>query len=160
MYDLVITRKRRGVSPVIATIILSAVVLAVGGAVWSYAQGASTVIANDYVNGTLELLNEVIERFEVEHMSNNSDGSTLQIWVYNYGDVDVVVDLYANATHYVNATHSTYTVSNNLTNPITSGGLSLIEIDFSSDHLDVGDEVAVKVHSRRQNNAYGKYYVH
>jgi flagellin-like protein len=156
----VIIRKRRGVSPVIATIILSAVVLAVGGAVWNYAQGASTVIANDYVNGTLELLNEVIERFEVEHMSNNSDGSTLQIWVYNYGDVDVVVDLYANATHYVNATHSTNTVSNNLTNAITSGGLSLIEIDFSSDNLDVGDEVAVKVHSRRQNNAYGKYYVH
>ena len=152
--------KKRGLSPVIATIILSAVVIAIGGAIWSYSQGASTVIANNYVNDTLELLNEVTERFAVEHVSNNSDGSTLYIWVYNFGEVDIIVDVYANATHY-NETTSTYnsTFSANYTNSITSGSLVLIEIDFSSYSLFPSDEVAIKVHSRRQNNAYYKYYV-
>ena len=149
-------RKRRGVSPVIATIILSAVVIAIGGAIWSYASGASTVIANDYINGTLDLMNEIVERFVVEHATNTSDGSNMSIWVYNYGDVDVVLDVYANATH-VNS--STYSFCSNLTNSVPTGSLVEIEIHFTSDPLELGDSVAVKVHSRRQNNAYYKYYV-
>ncbi len=149
-------RRRRALSPVIATIILSAVVIAIGGAIWSYASGASIVIANDYVNGTMDLKNEIVERFIVEHATNTSDGSNMSIWIYNYGDVDIIVDVYANATH-VNS--STYSFCSNLTNPITSGSIVEIEIHFTSGALEPGDTVAVKVHSRRQNNAYYKYYV-
>jgi flagellin-like protein len=149
-------RKQRALSPVIATIILSAVVIAIGGAIWSYASGASTVIANDYVNGTLDLMNEIVERFVVEHATNTSDGSNMSIWVYNYGDVDVIVDVYANASHVSN---STYSFCSNLTNTVTSGSLVEIEIHFSPSALELGDAVAVKVHSRRQNNAYYQYYV-
>ena len=149
-------RNRRAVSPVIATIILSAVVIAIGGAIWSYASGASTVIANDYINGTLDLMNEIVERFVVEHATNTSDGSNMSIWVYNYGDVDVIVDVYANATH---VSSSTYSFCSNLTNTVTSGSLVEIEIHFSVGALEPGDAVAVKVHSRRQNNAYYQYYV-
>ena len=149
-------RKRRALSPVIATIILSAVVIAIGGAIWSYASGASTVIANDYVNGTLDLMNEIVERFVVEHATNTSDGSNMSIWVYNYGDVDIIVDVYANATSF---NGSTYSVRSNLTNPVPAGGLIEIEIHFSTGALEPGDTVAVKVHSRRQNNAYYRYIV-
>ena len=149
-------RRWRALSIVIATIILSAVVIAIGGAIWSYASGASTVIANDYVNGTFNLMNELVERFVVEHATNTSDGSNMSIWIYNYGDVDIIVDVYANATH-VNS--STYSFCSNLTNPISSGSLVEIEIHFSPGALEPGDTVAVKVHSRRQNNAYYKYYV-
>ena len=149
-------RRRRALSPVIATIILSAVVISIGGAIWSYASGASTVIANNYVNGTMDLKNEIVERFIVEHATNTSDGSNMSIWVYNYGDVDIIVDVYANATH-VNS--STYSFCSNLTNTVTSGSLVEIEIHFTSGALEPGDTVAVKVHSRRQNNAYYKYYV-
>lgn len=143
-------RKRRGLTPVISVIILSAVVIAVGGAVWAYSQGASTVIANDYVDGTMDLMNEVTERFIVEHVSNSSNGDALYIYVYNYGDVDIVVDVYANAT---------YTFCSDLNYSIASGDVIKIELSFSSCPLDEGDEVAVKIHSRRQNNAYYKYYV-
>jgi flagellin-like protein len=149
-------RKRRALSPVIATIILSAVVIAIGGAIWSYASGASTVIANDYVNGTLDLMNEIVERFVVEHATNTSDGSNMSIWVYNYGDVDIIVDVYANATSF---NGSTYSVRSNLTNSVSAGGLVEIEIHFSTGALEPGDTVAVKVHSRRQNNAYYRYIV-
>jgi flagellin-like protein len=149
-------RRRRALSPVIATIILSAVVISIGGAIWSYASGASTVIANNYVNGTMNLKNEIVERFIVEHATNTSDGSNMSIWIYNYGDVDIIVDVYANATHVSN---STYSFCSNLTNSVASGSLVEIEIDFSPGALELGDTVAVKVHSRRQNNAYYKYYV-
>jgi hypothetical protein len=138
---------------VIATIILSAVVIAVGGGVWSYSQGAATAIANDYINGTMTLMNEVIERFIVEHVSNNSDGSRLYVWVSNNGDVDITVDVYVNATHI--GTPTTYTFRYNLTHVIVSCGIEKIEVHFDSPNdLDYGDEVAVKVHSRRQKNAY------
>lgn len=153
------SQRRRGLTPVISTIIISAVVIAVGGAVWAYSQGASTVIANDYVNSTLDLMNEVIERFIVEHVSNSSNGDTLHIYVYNYGDVDIVVDVYANATHFVNATYSNFTYCSDLEYSIAAKGVIKIELSFSSCPLDEGDEVAVKIHSRRQNNAYYKYYV-
>lgn len=153
-------RKRHGVSPVIATIILSAAVITIGAAVWNYSQGAATVIANDYVNGTLDLLNELTERFTVEHTSNNSDGSMLYVWIYNYGEVDVIVDIYANATHYNSTTEKyEYLLSANYSNSVVSEGIVKIEIPFSSRHLSAGDFVAIKVHSRRQNNAYHKYYV-
>jgi len=151
-----LTRERRGLTPVIATIILSAVVIAVGGAVWSYAQGASIVIANDYVNGTLSLMKEVTERFTVEHVSNNSDGSILYVWIYNYGDVDIVVDVYANATHY--AAPPTYNFSSTLNTTVVSGGIVRIEVSYQGNPLQIGDEVAIKAHSRRQNNAYSTYY--
>jgi len=155
-YMMARIRKRKALSPVIATIILSAVVIAIGGAIWSYASGASTVIANDYVNGTLDLMNEIVERFVIEHATNTSDGNNMSIWVYNYGDVDITVDVYANASR-VNS--STYNFGSNFTNPVTSGSLVEIEINFSPGALELGDSVAVKVHSRRQNNAYYKYYV-
>ncbi len=142
-------KSRRAISPVIATIILSAVVITIGGAVWSYAQGAATEIANDYVNGTLELLNEVTERFTVEHVSNNTDGTVLYVWVYNYGDVDVVVDIYANSNSSLKSTLGT---------PISSGSLVMIEVNFTGSPLQSGDEVEIKVYSRRQNSAYYTYH--
>ena len=144
----------------IATIILSAVVITIGAAIWNYAQGAATIIANDYINGTLDLLNEITERFTVEHVSNYSDGSLMYVWVYNYGEVDIFVDIYANATHYNSTTEEyEYLVSSNYTNSVVSESIVKINILFSSRHLSAGDFVAIKVHSRRQNNAYYKYYV-
>ena len=101
-------------------------------------------------------MNEIVERFVVEHATNTSDGSSMSIWVYNYGDVDIIVDVYANASR-VNS--STYFFCSNLTNTVTSGSLVEIEIHFSEGALELGDSVAVKVHSRRQNNAYYRYIV-
>jgi len=140
---------RRGVSPVIGTIILSAVVLTIGGAIWSYSQGAATVIANDYINGTMSLMKEVTERFTVEHVSNSSDGKTLKVWIYNYGDVDVTVDVYAD----VEGGAFSWT----LENEVPSGALVEVDVPFQANPLQPGDMVAIKVHSRRQNNAYFTY---
>lgn len=135
-------------TPVIATIILSAVVITVGGAVWSYSQGATTVIANDYVNGTMALLEEAIERFTIEHVTNNSDNSVLYVWIYNYGDLNVTLDVYANATGGASNLISE--------NDVADGTLVRVDMPLSTTS---GDQVAIKVVSRRGNNAYNKYLV-
>ena len=143
-------RRRRGLSPVISAIILSAVVIAVGGMVWSYAQGASTVIATDYTNNTLDLLNEVTERFTVEHVTNNSQGDTLTIWIYNYGEVDIVIDVYAAGNN---------TENNTLGTSLVAGNLTQVQVYFTSDTLDINEVVMITVYSRRQNVVYSKYVV-
>jgi hypothetical protein len=149
--DLVL-RERRALSPVIATIIISAAVMAIGGGLWSYAQSASTVIANDYVNGTLNLVDEITERFVVEWVKNSTNGDTLTIWVYNYGDVDIMVDVYVDVDDGNSGT--------TLDTEIVAGTCESIVVDsFVSGSLEKGDEVSIKVYSWRQNSVYRLYYV-
>jgi len=138
-------------SPVIATIIISAAVLAIGSGLWAFAQGASTVIAEDYVNDTLSLVDDITERFIVEWVSNSTNGDTLTVWVYNYGDVNVVVDVYVD----VDDGNSGSTIGTE----IIAGDYAKIDVSFAGDPLQKGDEVSIKVYSRRQNSAYHLYYI-
>lgn len=142
-------RKRRALSPVIATIILSAVVIAIGGSIWSYASGASTVIANNYIDGVLELMEETAERFTVELVTNNSDCTELYVWIYNYGDYNVSADVYVN-----NGTYQFTLASSPLLIPVGELVYANVNVTASS-----GVSLAVKVHSRRSNNAFYTYIV-
>lgn len=142
---------RKGVSPVIATVILSAVVITIGGALWSYTQSATTVIASDYIDGVMELMKTALERFTVEYVCNNSDGTVLHVWIYNYGDFNVTADVYAFIGN------QTYSTDFDQPFSIPSGALGCANVSMST--LSSGDEVAIKVHSRRQNNAYHTYVV-
>ena len=145
-----INKKRRGLSPVVSAIIMSAAVVTVGSMLWSYTQGASTTIANDYINDVTELVNDVTERFTVEYVTNNSDCTVLHVWIYNYGKTNVTADVYVsnNETTYSSDTGNPYYITD---------GESIcanITVAFQS-----ADEVMIKVHSRRQNNAYATYLV-
>ena len=141
---------RPGIAPVVSTIILSATLLIIGGAIWSYTNSASQVLASDYVNETNRLIYEISERFTIEHVSNNTDCSQLNITLYNYGSVNVTLDVYAS----IDGT----TYSSNPSNPtkIAEGerGFVLITIE-----AEKGDSVGIKAHSRRQNDAYYTYIV-
>ncbi len=142
--------KRRGVSPVISSIILTAMVIAIGGAIWSYAQGASSIVAEDYVDGVMELLETAAERFTVEFVTNNSDCTVLRVWIFNYGDVNVSVDVYASIGE--------SSFSTDLESPVAVGPGDLVGANVTIAAVS-GDEVGIKVHSRRQNNAYYVYTV-
>lgn len=141
---------RRGVSEVISSVILTAIVLTVGCAVWFYAHSATSVMTNEYINETFNTMKEVLERFTVEHISNNTARTELYVWVYNYGEVDMEVDVYA--------TIDGTTYSSDINNPLSIGSG-----DFAKATLTIsassGDKVEIKVHSRRQNNAYSTYYM-
>ncbi|MFH2110299.1 MAG: hypothetical protein ABIJ47_03445 [Candidatus Bathyarchaeota archaeon] len=142
-------RKRAALSDVVSAIILSGVVLAVGGAIWSYSVGATTVIANNYVNGTLSLVDEITERFTVEYMSHSSDNLKVYIWVYNYGDVDIIIDIYV--------TVNTGNAGQYWDKEIMNGDIGYVEVTMNS-ALGVDNEVTVKVYSGRGNSAYYTYY--
>ena len=143
--------KRRALSPVIATVILSGVVLAVGGAIWSYSLGAATVTADAYVSDTMALLYELQERFDVEHVVYDSTSKLLKVWVYNYGQVNVTVDVY------VTLNSTVVESTENILIPVYN--TTRIEVDFTANPLISQDQVAIKVYSRRQNVAYQTYYV-
>ncbi len=142
---------RSGISPVISNLILSAAVLSIGGMIWSFSLGASTTTADIYVNDTLDMLNEMKERFDVENVSYDTTVDELRIWVYNYGEVDINVDIYAS----LNSTISRLSQSNF----IVAGNTTQVDIDFTSDPISPQEQVAIKVYSRRQNVAYYTFYV-
>jgi hypothetical protein len=145
--------KRKALAPVISTLILSAAVIVVGGSIWSYALGASTLVAENYVNDTLELVNEVTERFIVEHVCFNSTTDEGFIWIYNYGEQKIIIDAYLNVTNsgsYVNAT--------SLIGWEIEIGESR-EIPITNMVADSGNKVSIRIYSRRANSAYKTYYV-
>ncbi len=136
----------RGLSPVISAIILSGIVLVVGGSVWFYSQNASTIIAMNYVESLTNLMNEVTERFSIEHVSYSSSSHMLKIWIYNYGEVDITIDTYV---YFENGSFVS-----TLANISTSKNLSEVDIPLN---VPSGEEIAIKVISRRGNNAYHTY---
>lgn len=136
--------KRRAYSPVVAALILSASVLAVGGLVWSFSQGAMTIIAEDYVSGVNDLVGEISERFIIEHVSHT--GTHVRVWLYNYGEIEIVVDVYVD-------------VDGGGSGSILEVGVSpqgFVEVDIELT-VASGEEVAVKAVSRRGNNAHFRY---
>jgi len=137
-------KQRHALSAVISTVLLSATVLAIGGMIWNYANGASSVIAYDYHEDSMELIHQIEERIMFEHITNNS--THLTIHLYNYGEVDVQVDVYAN------------TSSSDLQNPITveskQSACVIIPLACSS-----GDNIGLSVYTRRQNIVYYSYIV-
>jgi len=139
---------RRGLSPVVATIVLCGVVLVLGISVWSYTYGVSSYLQTYYYEGVSEQIDAISERFTVEHIAYNDTRAELHVWVYNYGSVDVEVDVYvmgdAEGSN-VGPTH------------IPSGELAEITVDIGS--LSAGSEVVVEVMSRRQNVVYETYVV-
>jgi hypothetical protein len=141
---------RNGLAPVISSIILAAAVVSIGGALWFYSQGATSVISEGYLDDTFELVNDVAERFTVEYVTNNSDCTTLHIWIYNYGDVNVTTDVY------VSTNDTVYT--SDIDNPLFIGSSDYVCANITVS-VQTGEYVTVKVHSRRQNNAFATYLV-
>jgi len=144
-------KARNGLSPVIATVVLAGVVLTIGGAIWSYSIGAATVTADNYVNDTMDMLCEMQERFDVEHVYYNSDTDALKIWIFNYGEVDITIDVYASLNSQINES-----IYNSI---ISAGYTTCVDLDFSGKSIPSREQVAIKVYSRRQNIAYYTYYV-
>jgi len=141
-------KKRRAEANVVTTVILTAVVLTIGCTIWSYAQSATTVIADNYVKGTLSLIDDIIERFTIERVFYLSSAQSLHVYVNNYGSVDTTVDLLVTLQD-----GSCLSVSG--TNVLKSQ-VTCIPVSMT---LSSGTAVGIKVHSRRGNDVYVNYVV-
>ena len=143
---------RKALSPVISTLILASAVIVIGGSIWSYSISASTMIAENYVNDTMELVNEVTERFVVEHVGFDSTTNQTSIWVYNYGEQTITVDAYINVTTSSSSFMDSYSGTE-----IQKGESVKITVDMS-ETITTGDRAAIKIMSKRSNIAYKTYY--
>jgi len=144
------TCSRRAFSTILSVVIISAVVLAVGGAVWAYSQGAMTITAEDYAESVINMTDTISERFIIEHVGYISPIIDLHIWVFNYGGVDIEFK--------VEIGDETWPVDSNIWYGLASKEMDSIRLErveiFSS-----GDELNIKVYSRRGNNAYYRFIV-
>ena len=131
--------RSRALSQVISAVIISAVVFAVGGAIWAFSQGAMTITAEDYAEAVINMTDTISERFIVEHVNNSE--TELSIWIYNYGDVDIEVNI-------------TYPENTNGWEKVVSKELKRIDIGFESSAVL---EVGINVKSRRDNDVYYRY---
>ena len=138
--------RRRAFSTVLSVVIISAVVLAVGGAIWAFAQGAMTITAEDYAEAVINMTDTISERFIIEHVGYVSDiDDDLYVWVFNYGDVDIEFK--------VEIGDDTW--------PVAWKGLASKEMDsvglgvFSPDP----GELNIKAYSKRGNNAFYRFIV-
>lgn len=136
---------KKGLTPVVASVILCGVVLAVSVSVWSFTYTVSSGLQESYYKGIKEQIDAVSERFTVEHIAYH-DGE-LRVWIYNYGDVSIKVDVYVRGD--VEGGNATGT-------PIPAGETARIDVSLTASG---GDELSVTIMSRRQNVIYAAYVV-
>ena len=140
-------KDRKALTPVVATIVLCGVVLTVGISIWSFTYSVTKSLEEDYYEGVKRQIDAVSERFVVEHVSYDNETDILNVWVFNYGEIDIQVDVYIRGdTEGQNAT--AISIPHGQTVRV---GVPLI--------ADVGDELSITVMSRRQNVVYATYVV-
>ena len=145
---------KKGLSPVIASIILCSVVIIIGISIWSFTYSVTKVLRESYYEEIQKQIDKISERFSVDHVAYI--GGSLYVWVYNYGnitdygDIDIVVDV--TVWGYGNF------LGNGQTTTIPTGEIRNITVSFN-EAPSPGSELAVKVYSRRQNVAYQTYVV-
>ena len=142
---------RKGLSPVIASVILSGMVLVIGAGVWSYSYGAASTMANDYADETINMVHTIIERFTIEKVDYDSSAENISIYVYNYGDVSIDVD----TTIKINET--SYYDYDKIIDP---KNFEKICIDVSGEGgLSSLQKVSIDLRTKRENREYMTYYV-
>jgi flagellin-like protein len=83
-------RMRNGLSSVLTSIIMVAVVLSIGISVWGVTHSAATVMRSDYYDDVMESVYKIKERFRIENVGVNMTAApSIQVWVLNYGETEV-----------------------------------------------------------------------
>ncbi len=143
---------RKALSPVVASIILCAAVLMIGLSAWSYTYSVSAFLQTSYYEDVKKQIDAVSERFGVEHIAYDNSSNILYVWVYNYGEVNIEVDVYVMGEAQGKNFSETAT-------PIPHEETLEIIVPLQSENLAAGDELVVEVVSRRGNFVYKTYAV-
>lgn len=131
-------------SPIFASIILCSIVLVVGIASWNFVYGVSDYLQTKYFRETQVKIDEISERFVVEHVSYNAAQDILRVWVYNYGNVNITVNIYVYKGGSCLGQNETNTA-------VPSKGF--LNINVSASALE-GSIITVEAVSGRQNFVY------
>jgi hypothetical protein len=122
-------------------------VLVIGAGVWGVASGASSIIQNNYYEEVMESVEKIKERFVIENLGVDSTLTELRIWVFNYGSIDLTIDL-------IRVTGGNNISSNSDSIPVAAGELILIDLEPTGISLSRGLSVTVELRSSRGNKVY------
>lgn len=146
---------RKALSPVIASIVLCAAVLLIGLSAWSYTYSVSAFLQTSYFEDVKKQIDAISERFAVEHIAYDNSSNILYVWVYNYGEVDIEVDVYVMG-------EDGETKGKNFSEtatPIPYCEVLEMTVPLQGGNLTVSDELVIEVVSRRGNFVYKTYVV-
>ena len=149
-------KRRRGMSSVLTTIMMVAVVISIGVGVWGFASSAATVMRSDYFDEVMESVYTIKERFRIENIAVNMTAApSIQVWVLNYGETGVNITRLkvsggGNESYY-------YPPYNNASSNgvvLSPGELRRFNIPQGTVKFWKGINIAVRVESSRENKVY------
>ncbi len=143
--------RRRGMTSVLTTIMMVAVVISIGVSVWGFASSASAVMRTDYFDEVMESVYKIKERFRIENIAVNvTDAPSIQVWVLNYGETEVNITRIkvsggGNESYY-------YPLDNETA--LSPGEFRRFDIEEGTVKFWKGIVISVRVESERENKAY------
>lgn len=143
--------RRRGMSSVLTTILMCAVVISIGVSVWGFAGSAATIMRTDYFDEVMESVYKIKERFRIENIAVNvTDAPSVQVWVLNYGETDVNITTIkisggGNQSYYYPPSNET---------ALNPGEFRRFNVPQGTVEFRKGINIAVRVESARENKAY------
>jgi len=148
-----VLRDKRALSPVIGELILCTCVLTIGIAAWAFSHGYASYEMTNYWRKVSVNVYSLKERFMVENVVFNSMGissGSLHVWVYNYGEIDIQVNVYILRNGSILGQDlSGATITRN----------SVAEFTFNLDQVSVSNELVIKVETLRGNVNYDSYTI-
>ncbi len=148
--------RRRGMTSVLTTILMVAVVISIGVSVWGFASSSATIMRIDYFDEVMESVYKIKERFRIENIAVNlTDAPSIQVWVLNYGETEVNITRLkisggGNESYY-------YPPYNNASsNGVVLSPEEFRRFDIAEDAVEFrkGIAISVRVESERENKTY------
>jgi hypothetical protein len=150
--------RRRGMSSVLTTVLMCAVVISIGVSIWGFAGSAATVMRSDYFDEVMESVHKIKERFRIENLGVNiTSANSLEVWVYNYGAYEVNITLIkisggGNESYWHPPDNDTDIVPNGVV--LSPDEFHRFNIPQGAVEFRKGINIAVRVDSSRENRAY------
>lgn len=143
--------RRRGMSSVLTTIMMVAVVISIGMSIWGFAGSAATVMRTDYFDEVMKSVYKIKERFRIENIGVNiSVAGSIEVWVLNYGETEVNITRIkvsgrGNEMYYYPPDNET---------ALSPGEFRRFNVLQGTVEFRKGIVISVRVESERENKAY------
>lgn len=142
-------RSSKGVSEIVATVLMIMIVTAIGFAIFLYGLGFFTASTSARDQATQTGIATLRERFVIVDTKFNATDNTVTVWVYNYGETNVRM-----ASVYLNATQLTITTP---PAPVSINPTDVVKIVCSTSGVAPGASQLIRVVSSL-GNFYENYY--
>ena len=161
------SRRRAGVSPVVATTIILAITVTIGLALWSFANSAFGTATREYGQVITEYSRFTSDRFVIANIDfNNPAADEMAFWVYNSGKFEttinsVVITCKDCSSFDPDPINLTQVSPDDITKPLTMASKTLkkftfetqstIESDKTYELVIVSDTGATQSYTKRSN---------